>query len=566
MISLDTRAKAETEWQKITEPSIPQIFIGMATCGEAAGALSVYKAIESTLRKNRIEARIHKTGCLGMCYCEPMVDIIKPGAPRITYKNLTPETAAELIKDYFTSDNCRPDLALGAWGKEINGIPDLFELDFMKYQQRTALKNIGVINPEDISHYIARGGYLGFEKALHTPPEAIIEEVEKAGLRGLGGAGFPTSFKWKACRKSESFPKYMICNADEGDPGAYMDRSLLESDPHAVLEGMLIAAYAIGCSRGFIYIRDEYPLAIKRVRIAIEQMRRDGWLGNGILDSNFNFDIEIREGAGAFVCGEESALLASIEGERGMPRHRPPYPAQCGLWGKPTDINNVKTLTNIPAILINGGQWFAGRGKTESSKGTAIFALTGKVANRGLIEVPMGITLRKIIYDIGGGIPNGRKFKAVQTGGPSGGCLPAELLDLPIAFDSLAAAGSIMGSGGMVVLDEDTCMVDVARFFLDFAQKESCGQCIPCRLGTKQMFEILDDITKGNGKQTDIDVLLELSDSVSQTSLCGLGRTAPNPVLTTLRYFRNEYEDHINHKRCPADVCRFQKNGGPVDE
>lgn len=565
MITADFREKAESDWQSITDPSIPQIFIGMATCGEAAGALSIYKAMESALIKNRIKARIHKTGCLGMCYCEPMVDIIKPGQPRITYKNLTPETASELITDYLINGNYRPDLALGVWGKELDGIPNLFGLDFMKFQQRTALKNIGVINPEDISQYVACGGYKAFEKALGTSQQNIIDEVEKSGLRGLGGAGFPTGLKWKACYKTQSFPKYMICNADEGDPGAYMDRSLLESDPHSVLEGMLIAAYAIGCSRGYIYIRDEYPLAIKRMAIAIEQMRQYGLLGDNILDSDFSFDIEIREGAGAFVCGEESALLASIEGNRGMPRHRPPYPAESGLWGKPTDINNVKTLANIPAIITNGAEWFAGRG-TESSKGTAIFALTGKVANRGLIEVPMGITIRRIIYDIGGGVPDGKKFKAVQTGGPSGGCLPAELLDLPIAFDSLAAAGSIMGSGGMVVLDEDTCMVDVARFFLDFAQQESCGQCIPCRLGTKQMFEILDDITKGNGKQTDVDVLLELSDSIVRTSLCGLGRTAPNPVLTTIRYFRNEYDAHINDKKCPANVCQALVNGGQVDE
>jgi NADH-quinone oxidoreductase subunit F len=561
----DFRTKAEKEWQQIINPSIPQIFIGMATCGEAAGALSVYQSIENALVRNCIKACIHKTGCLGMCYCEPMVDIIKPGQPRITYKNLDSDIAVELIKDYLLNDNCRPDLALGAWGQEINGIPNLFEIDFLKYQERTVLKNIGVINPEIISHYIALEGYKAFEKALQTSQEDIIDEVEKAGLRGLGGAGFPTGFKWKECRKSESSTKYIICNADEGDPGAYMDRSLLESDPYSVLEGMLIAAYAIGCSLGFIYIRDEYPLAIKRVRIAIEQMRQYHLLGDNILDSDFSFDIEIREGAGAFVCGEESALIASIEGNRGMPQHRPPYPAQSGLWGKPTVINNVKTLANIPAIIKNGAHWFASRG-TGSSKGTAIFALTGKVANRGLIEVQMGITLRKIIYDIAGGVLNGNRFKAVQTGGPSGGCLPAELLDLPMSFDSLTTVGSIMGSGGMIVLDEYTCIVDLARFFLNFVQQESCGQCIPCRLGTKQMFNILDDITKGHGKQTDIDMLLELSNSIANTSLCGLGRTAPNPVLTTLRYFRDEYEAHINQKKCPANVCQYLTNGEKSDE
>ncbi|MFA5628922.1 MAG: NuoF family protein [Dehalococcoidales bacterium] len=565
MIKEDFRLEAEKEWQSVTDPSIPQIFIGMATCGEAAGALSVYKAMESALIKNRIRAKVHKAGCLGMCYCEPMVDIIKPGQPRITYKNLTPQTAAELITDYLVKDNNRPDLALGAWGEKINGIPNLFELDFMKFQERVALKNIGVINPENISQYIACGGYKGLAKALEMSQEEVINEVEKAGLRGLGGAGYPTALKWRDCYNSESFPKYMICNADEGDPGAYMDRSLLESDPHSVLEGMLIAAYANRCERGYIYIRDEYPLAIERIQVAIEQMREYGLLGSNILGSSFSFEVEVREGAGAFVCGEETALLASIEGERGMPRHRPPYPAESGLWGQPTDINNVKTLANVPSIITNGADWFAARG-TDTCKGTAVFALTGKVTNRGLIEVPMGMTLNEIIYNVGGGVLDGKKFKAVQTGGPSGGCLPAELLNLPVSFDTLKDAGSIMGSGGMVVLDEDTCMVDVARFFLDFARHESCGQCLPCRIGTKQMFEILDDITKGNGKMADIDILQELGESVFKTSLCGLGRTAPNPVLTTLRYFRNEYEAHINDKKCPAGICQSLVNGGQADE
>jgi len=564
MSMADLRQKAEKEWLEIINPSIPQIFIGMATCGEASGALSISKAIESTLSQGGIEARVHKAGCLGMCYCEPLVDIIKPGKPRITYHGLNTDTVTELVKDYIVEDNPRPDLALGVWSEEKYGIPNLFELDFRKYQVRIALRNAGVINPEDIMHYIARGGYKGLEQALSNPPEEIIDEVEKAGLRGLGGGGFPTAIKWKLCRKAEGSPKYLICNADEGDPGAYMDRSLLESDPHSMLEGMLIGAYAIGSSHGFIYIRAEYPLAIKRLKIALSQMKQYNLLGEDILSTGFNFDIEIREGAGAFVCGEETALMASIEGERGIPRPRPPFPVEAGLWGKPTNINNVKTFANIPVIVTHGSRWFASRGM-GSSKGTAIFSLAGKVNNAGLIEVPMGMTLRKIIYDIGGGIPDGKAFKAVQTGGPSGGCLPASLLDMPIDFDSLTAAGSIMGSGGMVVMDEDTCMVDVARYFIDFTQREFCGHCLSCRLGTRQMFVILDDITQGRGKPEDIDVLLELSEMVVCNSLCGLGKTAPNPVLTTFRYFYDEYETHINQKRCPAGVCQALVKAGLTD-
>ncbi len=560
----DLREKAEKEWLEVINPIRPQIFVGMATCGEASGALSISKAIESTLNQSGIDARVHKTGCLGMCYCEPLVDIIKPGKPRICYHGLNADKVTELLKDYIVEDNPRPDLALGIWGEEKYGIPNLFELDFMKYQVRIALRNVGVINPENIMHYIARGGYKGLQKALSSPPEEIINEVEKAGLRGRGGAGFPTAIKWKLCRQATGSPKYLICNADEGDPGAYMDRSLLESDPHSVLEGMLIGAYAIGSSRGFIYIRAEYPLAIKRLKIAIAQMRQHSLLGEDILGTGFNFDIEIREGAGAFVCGEETALMASIEGERGTPRPRPPFPAEAGLWGKPTNINNVKTFANIPVIVTHGLRWFASRGM-ESSKGTAIFSLAGKVNNTGLIEIPMGMTLRKIIYDIGGGIPDGKAFKAAQTGGPSGGCLPASLLDMPIDFDSLTAVGSIMGSGGMVVMDEDTCMVDVARYFIDFTQREFCGHCLSCRLGAKQMFDILDDITQGRGKPEDIDVLLELSEMVVCTSLCGLGKTAPNPVLTTLRYFHDEYEAHINQKRCPAGVCQALVKAGLTD-
>jgi NADH:ubiquinone oxidoreductase subunit F (NADH-binding) len=390
-------------------------------------------------------------------------------------------------------------------------------------------------------------------------PEGVISEVKNSGLRGLGGAGFPTGRKWEACRNFSSEEKYVICNADEGDPGAFQDRSVMEGNPHSVIEGMIIAGYAIGAEKGFIYVRAEYPLAVNRLKIAIDQARQHGFLGNHILDSDFSFNIEIFQGAGAFVCGESTALVRSIEGKRGRPKPLPrPRTSDIGLWNRPTLLNNVKSYANIPLIIDNGAAWFAQRG-TEKSKGTAVFSLTGKVVNCGLIEVPMGVTLRKVIFDIGGGVPDGKALKAIQTGGPSGGCLPADMIDMPVDFDSLAEAGSIMGSGGMVVMDEDTCMVDVARYFLDFTQRESCGQCIPCRLGTVQMFKILDDITKGNGRPGDIDVLLELSESIIKGSICGLGKTAPNPVLTTLRYFRDEYEAHIHEKRCPAGVCMTQE-------
>ena len=427
--------------------------------------------------------------------------------------------------------------------------------DFFRHRDKV----VKTFDPEDIHDYLSTGGYQALQKTLlEMTSEQLIAEVELSGLRGLGGAGFPTGLKWGACRRALGEEKYVICNADEGDPGAFQDRSVMEGNPHSVIEGMICAGYAIGAKKGFIYVRAEYPLAVKRLKIAIKQAKKNGFLGRGILDSEFDFEIEIFQGAGAFVCGEETALIASIEGWRGMPRMKPPFPARSGLWGKPTLINNVKTYANIPLIIGNGAEWFARRG-TEKSKGTAVFSLTGKVANCGLIEVPIGITLRKIIYDIGGGIPGGKAFKAVQTGGPSGGCLPESLLDMPVDFDSLALAGSIMGSGGMVVMDEETCMVDVARYFLDFTQRESCGQCIPCRLGTKQMFQILDDITRGNGRPDDIDLLQKLSEAVKFGSLCGLGKTAPNPVLTTLRYFRHEYEAHINEKRCPAGVCSIKE-------
>ena len=556
MVDFDEiRARANSEWQALEKSARPSIFVGAATCGRAAGAGAVLEAINEALTRHKIEASLTQVGCLGLCYAEPLLDIVKPGRPRIHYGNLTPELASQLIEDYLIKDNPHPELALGASGHgTLPDIPRLYELPVLKPQVRIALRNCGLIDPENANHYIARGGYSGLARALEMTPEAVISEVQKSGLRGRGGAGFPTGLKWEFSRRAQGAPKYIVCNADEGDPGAFMDRSLLEGDPHAVLEGILIGAYAIGASEGYIYIRAEYPLAIERLKVALRQMQDYGLIGDNILGSGHSFHLKIKEGAGAFVCGEETAMIASIEGKRGMPRSRPPFPANSGLWGKPTNINNVETWANVSAILEKGAEWYAGYG-TEKSKGTKTFALAGKINRTGLIEVPMGITLEEIIYGIGGGIPDGKRFKAVQTGGPSGGCLPESLLKLPVDYDSLTQAGSIMGSGGMIVLDEDNCIVDTARYFLSFTQAESCGKCVPCRLGTKQMLNILEGITNGDGKPEDIDLLQRLSNSVKSGSLCALGGTAPNPVLTTLRYFRDEYEEHIVERKCRARVC-----------
>ena len=476
--------------------------------------------------------------------------------PSVFYGNLTPELMSEIVRDYLVNNNPRSDLALGIRGEgTLDDIPRLFDLPVLKPQVRISLRNCGNIDPESIDHYVTSGGYEGLARVLTMKPQEAIDEIKKSGLRGRGGAGFPTGLKWQFCHDAPGDMKYVICNADEGDPGAFMDRALLEGDPHAVLEGMLIGAYAIGAREGYVYIRAEYPLAIQRLSIAIRQMEEYGLLGKNIMDSSFEFHIKIKEGAGAFVCGEETALMASIEGSRGMPRSRPPFPAQSGLWGRPTNINNVETWSNVSAILRDSAEWYASYG-TEKSKGTKNFSLAGKIVRTGLIEVPMGITLREIVYDIGGGIPEGKQLKAVQTGGPSGGFIPANLIDLPVDYESLAQAGSIMGSGGMVVLDEDSCMVDMTRFFLKFTQAESCGKCIPCRWGTKQMLDILEDITNGRGQPGDIELLKELAESVKDNSLCGLGQTAPNPVLTSIRYFQDEYEEHILEKRCSALNCK----------
>jgi len=551
----EIQQKAKTAWTALEKSSHPRIIVGTATCGRAAGAMAVIEALKTELEKHDISADITQVGCIGICYIEPVVDIVKPGRPRISYGNVTPGMVPQLVEDYLVNDNPRPDLALGYIGEgSVDGIPRFWDQPMLKPQVRIALRNCGIIDPEVIDHYIARDGYTGLTRALQMQPQEVINEIKKSGLRGRGGAGFPTGMKWQFCYDAAGAPKYLICNADEGDPGAFMDRSLLESDPHAVLEGLLIGAYAMGASEGYVYCRAEYPLAIKRLNLALEQMEAYNLIGDNILGSGFSFRLHIKEGAGAFVCGEETALIASIEGKRGMPRSRPPFPAQSGLWGKPTNINNVETWANVSAILQNSGDWFAGYG-TEKSKGTKTFALAGKINRTGLIEVPMGITLKEIIYGIGGGIPDDKEFKAVQTGGPSGGCLPASLLDLPVEYESLAQAGAIMGSGGMVVMDEETCMVDVARYFLSFTQSESCGKCVPCRVGTKQMLDILERITRGEGNPEDVDLLLNLCSSIKVGSLCGLGQTSPNPVLTTHRYFPEEYEAHTVEKRCPARAC-----------
>jgi len=515
-------------------------------------AFEIREALEKAVAELELEGvKVDFTGCHGFCQQGPIA-VVEPEG--IFYTHVTVDDVPEIVRSHLRDGQ---PVARLFYKDPISGeaIPCYRDVTFYKKQKRIILRNCGHINPERIEDYIAVEGYQSLRKVLfEMTPEQVIDEVKRSGLRGRGGAGFPTGLKWEFCHNAPGNQKYMICNADEGDPGAFMDRSTMEGDPHTVIEGMAIAAYAIGASEGYIYIRAEYPLAVKRVRLAIRQAEENGFLGVNILGTDFSFKIHVKEGAGAFVCGEETALMASIEGKRGMPRSRPPFPAQSGLWGKPSNINNVKSLATVPVIIAKGADWYAQIG-TEKSKGTAVFALTGKIANSGLVEVPMGMPLQEIIYEIGGGIPGGKRFKAVQTGGPSGGCLPVSHLNRPVDYESLAEAGSIMGSGGMVVMDEDTCMVDVARYFLSFTQDESCGKCVMCRLGTKQMLDILENICNGRGRLEDIDLLLELSEAVKAGSLCGLGQTAPNPVLTTIRYFRHEYEEHIKKHYCRAAVC-----------
>jgi len=537
----------------------------MSTCGISANARQTWDVLSEELDRMGSDARMMRVGCLGLCYAEPLVYIGLPGRPLICYGRAVPESVSGLVQEVVGRGNMLHDSFLGRIDLldlptcqdqfvSDSALPSLWDHPMMKPQLRIALRNCGIVDPEDIGHYLARGGYRGLEKALAASPQEVIQEVKVSGLRGRGGAGFPTGTKWEFCRNASGDEKYLICNADEGDPGAFMDRSILEGDPHSVIEGMLIAAYAIGATRGYIYCRAEYPLALKRLGKALDQAREAGLLGGDILGSGFGLDISIKAGAGAFVCGEETALMASIEGMRGMPRTRPPFPANSGLWGRPTNINNVETLANLPEILIHGGSWYSAFGMGRS-RGTKTLSLAGVVNRTGLIEVPMGMTLNQIIFDIGGGIVGDRACKGVLTGGPSGGCIPGTMLDVPVDYESLSQMGSIVGSGSMIVIDQDTCIVDLARFFLSFVQKESCGKCTPCRIGTRQMLSILERIASGEAEPEDLDRLERLANAVKNASLCGLGATAPNPVLTTLRYFRQEFEDHILDRRCSSLHC-----------
>ncbi len=517
-------------------------------------SFQVKEALDKELAKQGLEDEIAvvMTGCNGFCAVGPVMTVMPEG---IFYQQLTVEDIPHLVEEHFLKG--RPvERLMYSPPPEDKPIPRMMDIGFFARQTLVALRNRGLIDPEKIDEYIARDGYKALAKALsEMTAEEIVETIKASGLRGRGGAGFPTGLKWDLCRKAQGQPKYVVCNGDEGDPGAFMDRSIAEADPQSVLEGMLIGARAIGAEEGFIYIRSEYPLALERIKIAIEQARDYGLLGKNIFDTDFSFDVEVHVGAGAFVCGEETALLASIEGRPPEPRQRPPYPVECGLWGKPTNINNVETWATVPTIILRGADWFSSIG-TEKSKGTKVFSLVGKINNTGLVEVPMGIPLREIVFDIGGGIPNGKKFKAVQTGGPSGGCIPAELIDLPVDYERLTEAGSIMGSGGMIVMDEETCVVDVARYFIRFTNAESCGKCTACREGSEALLEILTRICEGEGREGDLELLEELGNAIKDASLCGLGQTLPNPVLSTLKYFRSEYEAHIKEKRCPAGVCK----------
>jgi NADH:ubiquinone oxidoreductase subunit F (NADH-binding)/(2Fe-2S) ferredoxin/Pyruvate/2-oxoacid:ferredoxin oxidoreductase delta subunit len=526
------------------------IRVCMGPGGIASGGGEVLSAFETQLKQSNLSAEIkdrcstHKVGCLGMCSKDVLVDLFVDGK-KTTYQKVNAGMVQRIVDEHIIQG-----APIAEW------ITDEEYDNFYSKQIKVVLSDCGVVDPESLASYVANGGYKATDKVLKTmSPVEVTDVMTKSGLRGRGGAGFPTGLKWETCRKVPSSQKYIICNADEGDPGAFMDRAVLEGNPHAVIEGMLIGAYAIGADKGYVYVRAEYPLAVERLSQAIKEATAKGFLGKNIMNTGFNFSIKLKLGAGAFVCGEETALIASIEGQRGMPRPKPPFPVFSGLWGKPTVINNVETLANIAYIITKGAEWYASYG-TEKSKGTKVFALTGKVKNTGLIEVPMGITLREIIYDIGGGIEGGKALKAVQTGGPSGGCIPASMLDINVDYESLAKVGSIVGSGGMIVLDEDNCMVNIAKYFLAFTQLESCGKCVPCRIGTKRLLEILERITKGQGREGDIELLERLSKDIKSASLCGLGQTAPNPVLSTLNYFRDEYEAHIRDKKCPAKVCK----------
>ncbi len=550
----DLKQKIKEETQTRESEKTPVLVVSAGTCGQARGSLKVIEALKNQIKEHKLEneVKVKVTGCHGFCEAEPNI-ILQP--QDIFYQKVDPSDAEDIITETIKNNRIIDKLL---YHEQSTGEAKRKEKDipFYKKQKRLILGDNALIEPTDINDYLSIGGYGSLTKVLNGfSPEAVIDEVKKSGLRGRGGAGFPTGKKWEFARKGKDDIKYIICNADEGDPGAYMDRSLMEGNPHRVLEGMIIGGYAIGAKEGYIYIRDEYPLALQHIRQAIKQAEELGLLGEHILGSDFNFKVHISKGAGAFVCGEETALMASIEGRVGEPRQRPPFPTVQGLWKRPTDINNVETWGNIALIINKGSDWFAKIG-TEGSKGTKIFSLVGKINNTGLVEVPMGITLREIIFDIGGGIPGGKNFKAVQTGGPSGGCLPKEKLDLPIDYESLSKTGSIMGSGGMIVMDENTCMVDVAKYFLNFLRDESCGKCLSCREGTQRMWEIVTDISEGKGKEEDLETLEKLAIAVKDASMCGLGQTASNPVLSTLRYFKDEYLSHVIDKKCPAGVCK----------
>ncbi len=522
------------------------IKIGLASCGIAAGARKVYDAFKTQLKDKGLNVEIKQTGCMGMCYNEALIEVISPQNESTFYSKVTPDKVERIINEHIARSTPVTEWIIPQ--KELKSL--------MAKQKRVVLRNCGIIDPESLEDYLAADGYKALEKVLNSmSPQEVIDEITTSGLRGRGGAGFPTGIKWGFARKAEGEPKYIVCNADEGDPGAFMDRSVLESDPHTVIEGMLIAGYAVGASEGYFYIRAEYPLAIKRLEIALAKAMEKGFIGENIKGSGFSFSIKIRQGAGAFVCGEETALLMSIEGKRGMPRVRPPFPANSGLWEKPTTINNVETLANVAWIILNGASAFNSYG-TEKSKGTKVFALAGKVAHGGLIEVPMGITLKEVVFDVGGGTSSGLEFKAIQIGGPSGGVIPASMADTQVDYESVTKTGAIMGSGGLIVMDESSCMVDITKFFLNFTQEESCGKCTFCRIGTLRMLETLKRIANGEGKEEDIELLEELAHTVKRASLCGLGQTAPNPVLTTIKYFRDEYEEHIRDHKCRAKKCQ----------
>ena len=560
MNCMESLARLQEQMRTTYEPDHIRVVVGMATCGVAAGAKPVFAALEQAVKEQGLtNVSVVKTGCIGVCRLEPLVEVYLPGQEKVTYVKMTPDKVPAIVERHLKGGAPVEEYTIGGpEGLNTAGVTSLSETEFYKRQMRIALRNCGVIDPESIREYIAGGGYTALARALsEQTPQQVIDSVKASGLRGRGGAGFPTGMKWQftADATSEDGVKYVCCNADEGDPGAFMDRAVLEGDPHSVLEAMMIAGYAVGGHQGYIYVRAEYPVAVRRLRIAIDQAKECGLLGKHILGSDFDFDLEIRLGAGAFVCGEETALMISIEGQRGEPRPRPPFPAVKGLFGKPTLLNNVETYANITWILNNGPEQYAAIG-TEKSKGTKVFALGGKITNTGLVEIPMGTTLRTIVEDIGGGVPGGKKFKAAQTGGPSGGCIPASLIDTAIDYDSLVAIGSMMGSGGLIVMDEDNCMVDIARFFLDFVVDESCGKCAPCRIGTKRLYDLMCKIAEGNGTMEDLDTIEELCNHLKSSALCALGQTAPNPVVSTMRHFRDEYLAHVVEKRCPAGACR----------